>query len=102
MSTPQQPQKDMTGVLFRNKRKERDNQPDREGTITIEGKQYRVAEWTRTSRGGDEYGSLQVSLPRDKADTQGGGQRTAAPTQRPLPTRPEPAAAPTDDETLPF
>ncbi len=70
---------------------------------------------TPDSQYGDDYRITQ-DLPKERRDAgekgailgnarclqaQGGGQRTAAPAQRPLPTRPEPAAA-DDDETLPF
>lgn len=53
-------QKDGTGALFVNDRKEKDTQPDYTGTITVAGKQYRLAGWKKSGKKGG-YLSLSVS-----------------------------------------
>lgn len=51
-------QKDLTGTLFKNKRKEKDTQPGATGTALIDGVEYRVSAWTRKDKNGDPYQSL--------------------------------------------
>jgi hypothetical protein len=45
-------QKDLTGVLFRNDRKELPNHPDRKGSALIGGVEYWVAGWLKDPKGG--------------------------------------------------
>lgn len=52
---------DMTGVLFVNDRKERDNQPDYTGRLTMNGQDWRIAGWKKTSNSGSTYLSLKIS-----------------------------------------
>lgn len=65
-------QKDGTGVLFKNERKEKESHPDRTGTITVGGKQYRLAAWIKDGKKG-KFLSLSISdfQPKEKkhADT---------------------------------
>lgn len=61
-------QKDMTGVLFTNK-KTKDTQPDFKGTIKVDGKEYEIAAWNKKSKAGNDFTSLVVSLPRPKGLT---------------------------------
>lgn len=44
--------KDMTGVLFRNDRKENDKHPDRKGSALIDGIEYWVAGWLKEGKNG--------------------------------------------------
>lgn len=44
--------KDLTGVLFKNDRKEQPNHPDRKGSCLIDGKEYWVAGWLKDGKGG--------------------------------------------------
>ena len=53
--------KDMTGVLFRNDRKERENQPDMTGDLTIDGVTYRLAGWTKDASTGRRFLSLKAT-----------------------------------------
>jgi hypothetical protein len=55
------------GVLFTNNKKTKENSPDRTGTINIEGKEYKLAGWLKTSSKGAAFLSLSVS-PADKKD----------------------------------
>ncbi len=45
-------QKDNSGALFNNDRKEQPKHPDRQGTAMIEGKQYRVSGWIKEGNKG--------------------------------------------------
>ena len=45
-------QKDNTGTLFRNDRKENDNHPNAKGTALIDGVEYEVAAWTKQGNKG--------------------------------------------------
>lgn len=55
-----------TGVLFNNTNKQSEKQPDFKGQINIEGKEFDIAAWKRTSEKGVEYLSLSVSEPYNK------------------------------------
>jgi uncharacterized protein (DUF736 family) len=51
-----------SGALFKNNNKQKETQPDYQGTINVEGVEYRLAAWLKTSKNGDRYMSLAVSL----------------------------------------
>lgn len=90
------PQYDNTnsGLLAKNKRKEKDTQPDYSGSINIEGVEYWLSGWLKTGKessklAGEKFFSLSVR-PKDQ-------QRAAAPA-------PAPASVPADDfnDDIPF
>ena len=59
------------GVLFKNKRKEKENQPDYQGNILITpdmaGRELNLAAWIKTPKGGgDKFMSLSVSEKREQ------------------------------------
>ncbi len=47
-----------TGAIFRNKRKETEKHPDGTGTVNIEGVEYWVSSWNKTSKSGEPFRSL--------------------------------------------
>ena len=51
-------QKDFTGSLFINDRKEKETHPDCKGTAVIGGVEYWVSAWSKTSTNGTQYQSL--------------------------------------------
>lgn len=53
------------GALFRNNRKEQDNHPDHTGSINIDGKEYYLNAWIKTSQSGNKFFSLSVK-PKDE------------------------------------
>ena len=58
-------QKPGQGSLFINNKKEKENQPDFNGSITTpDGKQWKVSGWKKTSGSGIEYTSLSVQEPK--------------------------------------
>ncbi len=43
-------ERDNSGVLFKNDRKESDNHPDYRGGVTVNGVEYYLSAWIRTSK----------------------------------------------------
>lgn len=58
-----------TGALFKNNKKA-DNHPDYKGKINIEGKDWDIAGWIRTSKAGNTYMSMKISEPWKKEEQQ--------------------------------
>ena len=54
------------GVLFKNKYKEKDSQPDYKGDINVDGKELEIAAWIKTSKAGNKFMSLSVSEPYEE------------------------------------
>ena len=57
------------GALFNNSYKEKDNQPDKRGSINVEGKVFDIAAWINKDKNGQEYLSLSVQEPRQREDS---------------------------------
>lgn len=74
-----------SGVLFKNDRKERDNQPDYTGKINVDGKELRLAAWIKQGKKG-KFMSIRVSEFNDRDG--GRGSRNAD--------------SHADDESIPF
>jgi hypothetical protein len=55
-----------SGILFRNDRKKTDKQPDHTGTLNVDGKDWWISAWVRTSRDGKKFFSLAVTLKEPK------------------------------------
>ena len=71
-------QKDNSGSLFKNKRKTEENHPDSTGSVKIDGKEYWLNGWTKTTKDGEKGVSLSLK-PKE--------------AQRPAPAyKPDPAA----------
>ena len=51
-------QKDNSGSVFKNERKEKDTHPDRTGSATIGGVAYWVNGWVKQDKNGNQYLSL--------------------------------------------
>lgn len=51
-------QRDMSGALFKNNRKEKDSHPDYTGKALIDGYEYQVSAWIKTSSKGDKFMSM--------------------------------------------
>lgn len=63
-------QRNNDGALFKNDRKEQDNHPDYTGSAVIDGVEYWVSAWVKTSQAGKKFFSMAYK-PKE-------GQRTAA------------------------
>ncbi|MFA6063915.1 MAG: hypothetical protein WC736_15110 [Gallionella sp.] len=53
-----------TGGLFKND-KQQENWPDYKGNINVDGKDYWLSAWLKTSKAGEKYMSLSVQ-PKEK------------------------------------
>jgi len=68
-----------TGTLFVNDKGDNDKRPDRKGKINIEGVEYKLSGWLKTSKAGTTFLSLQAeradAAPKPAAQPQrnGGG-----------------------------
>lgn len=81
-------QRDNTGSLFKNERREKDTHANARGSALIDGVEYWVDAWTNEARDGSKYQSLKFKR-KDAAQTYNGS------------TRSQPASFPIDDE-VPF
>jgi uncharacterized protein (DUF736 family) len=70
------------GALFRNDDKAKDEQPDYQGSLDVDGQAFGISGWLRTSKAGRKFMSLSVK-PKTEAKA------------RPIPGR-------TDDDEIPF
>ena len=59
--TQQEQNNELRGALFRNDKGDNPKRPDYRGRCTIDGKQYRMSGWLKTSHNGDRYMSLAFS-----------------------------------------
>ena len=59
-------QKDNSGALFANDKREKETQPNAKGSAMIDGVEYWVSAWTNTSSKGTKYQSLKFER-KDKA-----------------------------------
>ena len=63
-------QRDNSGALFRNEKREKDTHPTHQGTCTIDGKQFYISAWIREAQGnGQKFFSLafKPKLAKDHA-----------------------------------
>jgi len=62
-------QRDMSGSLFVNQRKQQPNHPDFTGKIMVAGTTYRLSAWKKQSRDGKNFLSLSVrEMSGEEAD----------------------------------
>lgn len=64
-----------TGVLFINDRKEKDSHPTRKGSINIEGKEYWLSGWDKTTSRGE---TISLSVQPKDAPKQGATKAATA------------------------
>lgn len=64
--------RDNSGSLFKNNRKQRDNDPTLTGSVMVDGKEYWINGWTKTKPDGDKWISLSIRAKeqRDTAHSQ--------------------------------
>lgn len=66
MANDYQP-RDMSGVLFKNDRKDKPNHPDYRGDVTINGVTYSLSSWIKTGQKG-KFMSLAVSVKEPRQE----------------------------------
>lgn len=59
-------ERDNSGALFTNDRKQSDRHPDWTGKAMVDGVEYRVSAWKKTSRDGNDFISLAFSKPAER------------------------------------
>jgi hypothetical protein len=100
--TPYTP-KDNSGSIFKNDRKEKDTHPDGKGSCVIDGVEYWVSSWNKTSAKGVQFRSLSFQRKEQPASVpQRPAQRPAPPAPRQAPRGTHNYAPPEDDENIPF
>jgi uncharacterized protein (DUF736 family) len=56
-----------SGALFKNAKKQKDTQPDYRGSLNVEGTDYWISAWLKTSKKGEKFMSLAVTLQDEAA-----------------------------------
>jgi uncharacterized protein (DUF736 family) len=54
------------GSLFKNDKKTEEKHPDLSGSINIEGMEYWISGWSKTSKGGQKFLSLSVRQKQEQ------------------------------------
>jgi uncharacterized protein (DUF736 family) len=54
-----------SGALFANADRKTDKHPNARGTLNVEGREYWISAWTKTSKKGEKYQSLSIQ-PKDE------------------------------------
>lgn len=67
-------QKDNSGALFKNAKKEKETHPDYQGECVVNGQKLRIAAWLKTSSKGTRYMSLAFSEPQERPQTKPKGK----------------------------
>jgi uncharacterized protein (DUF736 family) len=56
-----------SGALFANADRKTDKHPNARGTLNVEGREYWISAWTKTSKKGEKYQSLSVQ-PKEQQE----------------------------------
>jgi uncharacterized protein (DUF736 family) len=83
-------QRDNSGSIFRNEKKEKENHPDYKGSCMVGGVEMWMSSWLKTGANGTKFMSFSFQ-PKE--------QQQAQPAAR---AKPAPAAAPEFDDDMPF
>jgi hypothetical protein len=86
-------QRDLSGSLFKNDKREKDTHPNLTGTVMIGGVEYWASGWTKERANGEKWISLSFK-PKEA-----NGAHRVADVARPLPATPTPAAT---SDSVPF
>jgi uncharacterized protein (DUF736 family) len=56
-----------SGALFANADRKTDKHPNARGTLNVEGVEYWISAWTKTSKKGEKYQSLSIQPKEEQA-----------------------------------
>ena len=73
----QQYDNEMRGVLFANKERTKDSQPQAKGSCQVDGVEYWISAWTNEAKSGQKYQSLSFQR-KDEVHAKGVAQAKAA------------------------
>ena len=90
--TPYTP-KDNSGSIFKNDRKEKDTHPDGKGSCVIDGVEYWVSSWNKTSAKGVQFRSLSFQRKEQPQTAPATREPHYSTPARPAPTRQSPQQA---------
>ena len=65
-------QKNNSGSLFKNERKETESQPTHTGSVMVDGKEYYISAWVKTGKNDTRFFSLAFK-PKGEPTRGGGG-----------------------------
>jgi hypothetical protein len=85
-------QKNMSGALFKNDRKETEQHPNARGSCTIDGVKYWISAWTNLIQSGDKAGERYQNLKFTRADDQPARSENSHAAPPPMP----------EDDDIPF
>lgn len=77
-------QRDNSGSIFVNNRKEQDNHPDRTGKAMIDGRMYWVSGWLKKKQDGEHWLSLAFKPMDEDQTSRHGGAASASSSPEPL------------------
>lgn len=68
------------GALFKNDDKQSDSHPDYKGSIDVDGDEFWLSAWIKTSKAGKKYMSLSIKPKEERTERErGGGHGRSAP-----------------------
>lgn len=70
-------QKDNSGAIFKNDKKEKDTHPDYRGPIRVDGKDKEISLWVKKDKNGKSYFSVAIKEPYKKEPRYAGDSDTA-------------------------
>lgn len=68
-----------SGALFKNDKQGNENRPDYTGSINVEGTEYWISSWLKTSKAGKKYMSLSVQPKESRGQDNAGGNASPPP-----------------------
>jgi len=78
-------QRDLSGALFKNDRKEKETQPDYRGDVKIDGQEYWLSAWIKEGKSGKKFFSLAFTAKESRPEPAAPAQNAPAELDDDLP-----------------